>query len=167
MSERPATRKEMIAIGIGVTAVGLYFMLVGANVLPIPGGPKNLHAPLWVVVCAGLVFFLGGASVLIGGIRANAKGEVPKDTPGWLAVVHYLVGLAIFGSFAAMTSWVAFGPGPRQFSGSLTGLESSVGAGIGRTVFGIGAAFMWLATIVIAVSGVRKLRGQSKAPTAP
>ena len=163
MSERPATRKEMLVLGVGIAAVGLYFMLVGVGALPVPGGPKNLHAPLWVVFCAGLAFALGGIATLIGGIRANDKGEVPQDAPQWLGVIQYLIGVAIFASFGAMASWIAFGPGPRNFTGSFMGLSSQVGAGIGRTAFGVGAVIVWLCTIAVAISGARKLFGRAKA----
>jgi hypothetical protein len=155
---RTATRKEMLGIGAIALAFGLYFMLVGIGLLPVPGGPRNLHAPLWVVLCAGLAFFLGGVAVLLQAWgKANDGGELPRDAPRWMRVLQYLIGVAIFGSFALIGSWVAFGPGPRQFSGSFGGFSAGVGAGIGRTAFGIGAIIVWLCTIAFAVSGARKL----------
>jgi hypothetical protein len=59
MAERTqASSKEMVVIGCIAGLAGFYFLLVGAGVLPVPGGPRNLHAPLWVVLAAGLAFFL-------------------------------------------------------------------------------------------------------------
>ena len=153
---KPATPKEMIGIGAVFAAIGLYFMLVGAAVLPIPGGPRNLHAPLWIAFCAGLVFFLGGVAVLLQGFgKANADGELPKSAPAWMRAVQQLIGVVIFAAFALIGTWIALAGDPRQFSGSFSGL--GIGAAIARTAFGIGALICWAATIGLAVSGARKL----------
>jgi hypothetical protein len=159
MPERkPATLKETIAIGALAAAVGGYFVLVGMGVLPVPGGRRNLHAPLWIVMCAGLAFFLGGAAVLLQAIgRANERGELPAGAPQWLRVIQYLIGVAIFASFALIGSWIAFGFGPRNFSGSFLFFDGPVSSVIGRTAFGIGAIITWLCTVAFAVSGARKL----------
>ena len=112
-AQQPATPRELRWIGAGAAAVGLYFMLVGLGVVPVPGGPRNLHSPLWIVLLIGLAFFLGGAAVLIQVIgRANASGELPSDAPQWMRVVQYLIGVAIFASFALVGSWVAIGGDP-------------------------------------------------------
>src|SRR5262245_28551819 len=63
-------------------AIGLYFIAVGARLLPVPGGPSNLHSPLWVLLCAGVAFFLDGAALAIQTLcPANAAGELPADAP--------------------------------------------------------------------------------------
>jgi hypothetical protein len=163
MSNRPATPKEMILIGVLAAAVGLYFMLVGVGVLPIPGGPRNLHAPLWVVACAGLIFFLGGAAVLVQGIgKANVNGELPPGAPIWMRAAQRLIGVAIFACFAMIGSWIALAGDARQFSGSFSGL--GIGVLIARGAFGLGALICWAATIGLIVSGLRMLAGARKMP---
>lgn len=158
-----ASPKEMLGIGCIAAVAGSYFLLIGAGVLPVPGGPKNLHGPLWIVLCAGLAFFLGGAAVVLQVLgRANAQGELPAQAPFWMRAAQYLIGVAIFASLAAIGSWIAFGPGERSFSGSFGSFEGNVGAAIGRSAFGIGAIIAWLATIAFAVSGARKLFGRGK-----
>jgi hypothetical protein len=160
---KSAAPKEMIVAGIVALAPGLYFVLVGAGVLPIPGGPGNLHGPLWIVLSAGLAFFVAGIAVLLqafGG--ADDQGEFPAGSPMWLRLVQYLMGVAIFVSFAAIGSWIAFGPGERSFSGSFFFLSSDVNATIGRTAFGIGAIITWLGALTFAVLGARKLFGSRK-----
>jgi hypothetical protein len=160
---KPATPKEMIGWGLVCSAIGLYFILVGAGALPAPGGPKNLHAPLWVIAFCGLPFLLGGIALALQGFgKANEQGELPADAPHWIRVVQYLIGVAIFASFAVVGSWIAIGGDARQFSGSFGGWSGGVGAGIGRTVFGLGAIIVWLCTIGFAVSGARKLFGAPK-----
>jgi len=154
----PATPREMRWIGTGVAAVGLYFMLVGLGLLPLPGGPSCLHGPLWLVLLAGLIFFLAGAAVLLQGIgRANANGELPPNAPQWMRVVQYVIGVAIFASFAMMGSWIAFGPGSRAFSGNFLFFDATTNEMIGRAMFGFGAIVCWLAAVGFAISGVRKI----------
>jgi hypothetical protein len=150
-----ATHKEKLAIGAVVAAFGVYIMLVGVAVLPVPGGPSNLHAPLWVVIFVGLVFFLAGAALLLQGVgKANAQAELPADAPAWMGAVQQLIGVAIFASFAMIASWIAIGGDPRQFSGSFMGL--GIGVSIARIAFSISALICWACTIAYAVSAVRK-----------
>lgn len=152
-ARKPSTPKELLAIGMLCAAVGLYFMLVGAGLLPIPGGPKNLHAPLWIVFFCGIPFFLGGLAVVLQGLgKANEQGELPAAAPRWMRVGQYLIGVAIFASFAVVGSWISLAGEAGQFSGSFGGV------GVARVMFGIGAIFAWLGTIGFAVSGARKLR---------
>jgi hypothetical protein len=164
-ANRTATPQEARWIGTLVVAVGLYFMSIGLGLLPVPGGPRNLHAPHWVVLLAGLIFFLGGVAVLMQAVRGgNASGELPPDTPLSLRVVHYLIGVTIFASFAMVGSWIAIGGEARQFSGNVPFVDHSTNVTIARAAFGIGAVICWLATIGFAVSGARKLfrHGKSK-----
>jgi hypothetical protein len=156
-ARREAGPKEAIAIGLLVAAIGLYFMAVGAGLLPIPGGKKNLHAPLWVVLFCGVPFFLGGVTVLLHGLaRTGASGELPVGAPFWMHAAQYLIGIAIFASFAVIGSWVAIGGDDRGFSGP-------GGASVARVMFGIGAVIVWLATVGYAVQGARKLAARLKA----
>lgn len=78
----PATRKDMVWIGACAAAVGVYFMLVGVGLLPIPGGERNLHGPLWIVLCAGIPFFLGGLTAFLQGVgKIGHNGEAASGTP--------------------------------------------------------------------------------------
>jgi hypothetical protein len=162
----PATPNEMLGIGLLTVGVGLYFSLIGLGLLPIPGGPRNLHGPLWIVLCCGLAFLLGGCCILLQrAAKANpVTGEMPANAPHWVRVAQYLMGVAIFACFALIGSWIAFGPGERTFGGTVP-----TGPTFGRIVFGIGAIITWAATIGFAVSGFRKLRRsrESSAATRP
>ena len=158
---KPATPREMIWIGALFAGIGLYFILVGLSVLPIPGGPRNLHAPLWVVTLAGLPFFLGGLAVMLQGFgKANAAGELPADAPIWIRAAHSLMVVAIFACFAVIGTWVALAGEAGQFSGPFTG--GGFGVGIARAMFGFGAIICWAATIGMALSYARKLRNARK-----
>jgi hypothetical protein len=156
-------KKEMIASGTLASVLGFYFLLAGAGVLPLPGGPDNLHGPLWLVLCAGLVFFLAGVAVLLQAFgHASDQGEFPAEAPTWLRVVQYLIGLTIFATFGVIGSWIAFGPGERAFSGSLSFISGESGAAVGRAVFGVGAIIVWFCTIAFAVIAARKLLRRGK-----
>jgi hypothetical protein len=141
-------------IALLMVGAGLYSSLIGLGVVPIPGGPGNLHGPLWIMLCVGLVFVLGGIALALGqAAGADPKtAELPKDAPRWIQIAFYLLGLALFACFGAIGSWIAFGPGERVFGGTVP-----VGPTGGRIAFGIGAVIVWLGLIGYAISGGRKL----------
>ena len=155
VTQPPATPLDIRWIAALAAAAGVYFILVGFGLLPIPGGPRNLHAPLWIVLLVGVVFFLAGAAVFLQAIGgSNGSGELPSDAPQWVRIAQYLIGVAAFATFAIIGSWVAIGGDARQFSSNVPFLG---GASIARIMFGIGAVVCWLATLGFAVSGARKL----------
>jgi hypothetical protein len=164
MSEtKPATPKQMLVMGTIAAAAGVYFLLLGAGLLPIPGGPSNLHGPLWIALCVGLAFFLAGGALFMQVIgHANASGDLPADAPQWMRVIQYVMGVAIFAAFAVIGSWVAFGSGERELSGSFLFFDAQTNDTIGRAAFGIGAIISWLCTIGFAVVGARKLLGRGR-----
>jgi hypothetical protein len=77
-----------------------YWLAVGLGLFPIPGGPSNLHGPLWLLACAGLAFFLAGIAIAFQTLgQANADGDLPAAAPRWMRALQYLIGLAIFCCF--------------------------------------------------------------------
>ncbi|MGA9456140.1 MAG: hypothetical protein WBV43_11780 [Pseudolabrys sp.] len=56
-----------------------------------------------------------------------------------MRATQYLIGLCIFACFDAISSWIAFGPGERQFSGTFMFGDAATNAAIGRIAFGTGA----------------------------
>ena len=148
-AQEQASPAQMKSIGVGLGIAGLYGVLIGLEVLPVPGGRDNLHGPLWLATLIGFIVLLAGAACFIQGIgRANASAELPADAPFWMRAAQYLVGVALFAAFAALGTWVAFAGDPRHFSG---------GVSLARFMFGFGALICWLATIGYAVQGGRKL----------
>ncbi len=116
-------------------------------------------------MCAGLVFVLGGLALIVGyGLAAGAgpDGDMAPGTPFGVRVVQYLLGLGITVSLALVATWVAFGPGPRKFGGSMSlgpiGTGTSTGEMVGRVAFGIGAGLVWLFAVVMGVVGIKRLR---------
>src|SRR6187551_3393633 len=110
----PATPASKYFTATVAMIAGAYFFAVGAGLLPIPGGPSNLHGPLLLVLCVGLAFFLAGVAIIIQLLgHANDSGDLPAGAPFWLRGAQYLIGLCIFVCFGAISSWIAFGPGER------------------------------------------------------
>jgi hypothetical protein len=162
-TQEQASPAQMTLIGIGLGIAGLLGVLIGFEIVPVPGGRTNLHGPLWIATLLGGIALLAGASCLVQGIgRANTSAELPADAPFWLRVAQYLIGVAMFAGFALLGTWVAVGGDARYFSGGIPFL----GAGhisFARIAFGFGALICWLATVAYAVKGARKLMRRQQA----
>jgi hypothetical protein len=153
----PTTPKSNYFYAALAAATGAYFFAVGARLLPIPGGPSNLNGPLWLILCAGLAFFLAGVAIAIQTLgHANAGGELPAGAPRWMRAAQYLIALTIFVCFGAIGSWIAFGPGERQFSGTFMFADPATNAIIGRAAFGVAAVMIWLCTAAMVAFGIRR-----------
>ena len=156
-AQQPARPASTIVFGHGAAVCGLYFTMVGLDLLPPPGAQ---HAPGWVVVAAGLAFMLGGIGVMVQGFgRADERGTLPPDTPRWITAVQHLVALAIVFCLAAIGTWVALFGEADQFtmSGPLTG-ETRPPPTIARIAFGVGAGITWLFFVAMARRIVRLFR---------
>lgn len=142
------------AIGVGLLMLAIGSAIILAALGVIPGGRMN--APPWIVGLAGFVFAMAGTALMSSAFGGRRAGEAP--TPLWLRAVQYLLGVAMFASFALIGSWVAFGPGPRSFTTNVPFLGSGPANEIGgRIAFGIGAVLTWLCALIAAVAGVRRL----------
>jgi len=124
----PMSRRKTAAIGLAVVAAGLYPLAVATGLAT--ARPGSVHAPLWVVGLTGACFVLAGTLILIPERQVRLRG--------------FAVGVLV-SAFAVIFDWVAFGPGERSFSGSLSfgglALHSGGGALGGRIAFG-GAALV-------------------------
>lgn len=121
----------LIVIGTGVAIVA------GAiGWLPLRLSPG---VPRWVGAAAGMVFVLGGVAVAMPACASRGKDAI---------------GAALVTMLTAVGAWVAFWPGERAFSSSVSGGGVSVSGGggewLGRIVFGFGAilcaafaVFLW------------------------
>lgn len=133
---------------------GAIFVIAGCGIMAIGGGvipvdPSSVHAPGWVIVLCGVVFALAGVMVCLNG----KTGEWMNEAFALLLMV----------CFATVFSWVAFGPGERQFSGGASaggvGVGGSVGSTAGRVAFGIGAVMMWMFVVAIGAKSLKRLKG--------
>lgn len=166
-AQEQASPAELKSIGVGLGIAGICGVLVGFEVLPVPGGRANLHGPLWIATLLGVLMLLAGASCVIQGFgRANAQAELPADAPLWMRAAQYLIGVTLFASFAVLATWVAFGGDARYFSGGVPffGIGN---ISLARIAFGLGALICWLATLAYAVQGARKLSSRRSTAVRP
>jgi hypothetical protein len=150
-----------LLFGLLFVAVGAFIFLIGLGV--VRPNPEGVHAPLWVIACAGLVFFMGGCAVMLGALApgADVNGQLGPWAPWTLRFLQYLFALIIIAALATVASWVAFGPGEREFSNSIAlpfwQSKGASGETTGRIAFGVGAVMGWLIFLAMAVQGWRKL----------
>jgi hypothetical protein len=155
--QEPDSPRTTFVCGLLAIALGLFTLLVGLGIVPVD--PRSVHGPMWIATAAGICFLLAGISVAVGAIYGVSEtGELPKDTGWWMRLFYTVIAVIIAGALASIGSWVAFGPGPRAFSGTgLFLLSREASDLVGRILFGLGAVLTWLFTIAIAVRGAREL----------
>ena len=151
-----ASPHEVAGFGVAMSLAGLYFMLGSYGLLPMP----ETNGPTLIVFAAGAAFLFAG---LVCFIRARAgmtdtQTDVPDSAPTWIKLWYRMLGIGIAGALATIGTWIAIGSGPRAFtiSGSFGEMQTS-GQALGRTVFGLGAAIVWIYVIALTVGTVRKL----------
>jgi hypothetical protein len=86
----------------------------------------------WLTLGVGALFIAGGAAVVVGYGFPRRAG-----TPRALALAQYVLALIITGLMTAVTGWVAFAPGERQFAANIPFLPSRVVELLGRLAFGV------------------------------
>ena len=145
--------------------VGAIFGLAGLAILlaalrVIPTDESKFQAPHWVVGAAGLAFFLVAILLLT---------TPPAQTPEAAARATwrtFLLGAGVVGAMAAVFNWVAFGPGPRHFGGSISipfvSISGPPSEWSGRAAFGLAAVMMDLLLGWVIVRGLRDLLGRGR-----
>lgn len=160
MSATPLSPRAAGALGLVVSGMGVLIILLAAGI--IRGAEASREAPRWVVASAGLAFVLAGVAMVVGYAVAGGvgpDGDLPAGTPRWVRVTQYLLGLGIISALGAVATWVAFGPGPRAFTLTLPFVGRGPGdETVGRAVFGVGAALMWVFLLVFVVVSVQRIR---------
>ena len=157
MGERPLSPGTTAWVGALCSLMGLVILFVALGI--IPTDESKLHAPHWVVGAAGLMFFLAGIAILTG---------PPPDTPEASRTTWrtFLLGLGIVGALAAVFNWVAFGPGPRAFGGSVSipfvTVSGPSSEWSGRIAFGAVAVLIDAFGLWVIVRGLRDLLGRSR-----
>jgi len=83
-----------------------------------------------------------------------------------IRALNFVLGLGILGLMIAVFGWVAFGPGPRQFSTMIAlpfvSYYARSGELSGRIAFGCSTLLLALMFIICGVTGVRKLMRTSR-----
>jgi len=148
-------------LGLLAAAMGLLIVLASLGVV-FPGA-KVAGNERWIGVVAGGIFLLAGIVVVIQtwfATPTTPEGELPPGTPLWIRATIYGFILIIVAALAGIATWVAFGPGTREFSGFTSFLPRWLDEAAGRAVFGTGAILTWVILLVMAVAGLKRLRSQ-------
>jgi xanthine/uracil permease len=150
---REMSRRAAIVLGALVAAVGL-----GVLALAFWAPGEKFHAPRWVVAaCGGAFVFFGGWTAVVYALGYDPRRSEETLPPPLVQLAFFAPGLAMF---ALPFHWVAFGPGPRAFSGSFSlpfvMVSRRSGELSGRILFGIGAVLIDLIILGICVKLIRK-----------
>jgi hypothetical protein len=157
--DRPLSRRWAVAVGGIVALTGIAIVAVS-----VFAGASRFQAPRWVVGACG------GAFVLLGGWTAamyargydESRPEEALPSP-WVQLAVLVPSLILL---AAPFHWVAFGPGPRQFSGGLSIPFLSIRTGssdtLGRIAFGIFAVMFDAILVFTTIRLVAKIRRDSR-----
>lgn len=133
-------------VGLLCLMCGLFPILAGLGVGAFDVG-RAPGVPDWVVIAAGGIFVLAGVAIM-------------ADSAGFGVVA----GLACALGLAAVGNWMAFGPGVRNCTMTLTGWWTSsrlVGDLPCRLVFGWGAVVTDVLVLLLLLSAIRKVFGDT------
>ncbi|MBO6793652.1 MAG: hypothetical protein JJ895_07065 [Balneolaceae bacterium] len=109
------------AIAIFMGTVGVFFVLMGAGIIPIE--LQENEAPAWIITICGLIFCIAAALTL--------RGQGDKFNQLLASIL-----IALMGSIGA---WVALFGDADQMSGGINLLSDAGNITLGRIVFGFGA----------------------------
>jgi hypothetical protein len=147
----PASRRAVLIVGFAALIAGLFPLAIALGWFALP--PSKLHAPTWVVGVGGAFFNLCGLAILMPERFSRARG--------------FLASLAVT-ALAIVFNWVAFGPGERKFSATLslgTFMAASPSSeNAGRAVFGLFAVLVSLLALWGWVRWLRDLRDGERRP---
>lgn len=154
------TPRSAIFFGLVCVAVSAVPILGGLRVIDLKPAPDT---PQWLGVAAGGAFLLAGLTLIVDGVSGGIgpDGQLSADAPPWLHVFQSLMGLGIVATMGALVSWIAFGPGQRHFSTTISlpfgWWRPKSSDTTGRWVFGIAAVLIWCIIAGVIVASVRRL----------
>ena len=105
-SDNDLSPSGRLILGLVFVAAGVFPILAAFDIGPLR--QKDIHGPPWLGAAAGAVFVMGGIAAMAG-------------NKGRYAPVSSVMAFGIVAFFAAMASWIAFGPGPRECSVGFSG----------------------------------------------
>lgn len=152
-ANKPLSPAGRLLAGLASGLAGLFPFLAAFDIGPL--GPEDINGPPWLAAVAGAIFMLAGVGV--------ALGERMREH-----VLSHILALALVACFAAISNWIAFGPGLRECSGGVSGFFFASSYDLGnigcRAAFGIGAGIVNGMLIWILAGVMRKLTGPGTLP---
>ena len=160
MDQNQLSPRGAVLMGLAFLAAGVMPILISLGVVP---GALTEGTPAWVGMCAGLMFVACGLAVMLdyGLAGVGPDGDLKPGTPFAIRLANLTIGLTIVGLMTAISGWVAFGPGPRAFSSSLSlpfyAKRWEGGELTGRIAFGAGTIFMVFMFVACGFTGMKRL----------
>jgi hypothetical protein len=151
-----------LLLGLLSTITGAAIVLVAFGIVAMPQGGAN--APPWVIGLAGSVFLVIGLySVALAGLARRDPQLAERIVRGEaFNLASWLVGFFSVAVFFTISAWIAWGAGPRSFTGTVgagsVGVGGMVGESMGRAVFGVSAVTTGLVGVWMLTWGIRRLR---------
>jgi len=159
MSTQSLTPRAAALLGLLCIVTAVLPILAGLHVIPVK---PTAGTPGWVGVGVGLMFLFAGVMLLAdaaaGGTGPN--GELPPNAPPGFHLVQSIMGLGIVVAMAAVFSWVAFAPGERHFSTTISipfVAWRPSGDTMGRWAFGTVAVLIWTVIALAIAISMRRL----------
>lgn len=152
-----------VIMGLLFIACGAFPILIGLGVIT-PSNVGRDPAPAWVIVATGLAFVSAGLAMILdyavaGGVGAD--GDLKPGTPLVIRAANLLLGMMIVGLMLAIFGWIAFAPGPRHFSTSVSlpfiSQRWQSNDLTGRIAFGFGTLLFAVLFVGGSIAGVRRL----------
>lgn len=144
--KRPVSSLGNLFAAFFCVGAGLFILAISAGIIHVD--PSTVHAPYWIVGACGIVFVFGGLILL-------------ARHYSWARGVQTVLGPAIFILLATVLNWIAFGPGERQFSGTISlpfsAYSSRASELTGRIVFGIFAVILDVLIVYILIMALRRI----------
>jgi len=111
--EREMSPRGAIIFGVLMAVVGIGIIAAGAW-----APQKDVHAPRWVIEATGGAFlFFGSWTAVVYALGFDPKRSAETLPPPLVQLAFFVPGIVFL---ALPFHWVAFGPGPRAFSGSFS-----------------------------------------------
>jgi len=157
--------KSTIACGLLAASMGLFYLALSLGAIHVGGRPPTQESTI-VGFSVGLAFLAGGLAVVIQtieGVTAGADGSFSPGTSAWVRWSLHGLALIVTVCLAAIGLWVAFGPGPRQFSTNIPFISARISETLGRAVFGFGAILICLVLLIVIFEAALRWYRQAKA----
>lgn len=151
-----------LLLGLLSTITGGAIVLLALGVIAMPEGGAN--APPWVIGLAGSVFLVMGLYSIALAVFAWRDPQLAERIVRGEAfdMGSWLVGFFTVAVFFTLSAWIAWGPGPRSFTGGVgagsVGVGGMVGESMGRAVFGVSAVVTGFVGVWMLSWGIRRLR---------
>jgi hypothetical protein len=162
-SPQQLTPRGALLMGALFIASGVFPILIGFGVVT-PAPRATPPPPAWVAIAVGLMFVFAGLALILDFAIANgvgADGDLAPGTPLLVRGANFTLGAAIVALMTAVTGWIAFGPGPRQFSTSFTlpfvSRQWQSGDLGGRIAFGFATVLLAVMFVACGTAGFRRL----------